>query len=170
MARQPPPAVDVTAYLYLVAGAFRVVRPQVPAWLVDSDDLFQEGVVGLMVAASRYNPGHGSAFASFAYLRVRGAMLDHARTSWRVLLHATPYPLQERRNHAAPELPLVEAITVRLRMDRLTPRQQHLITDWIEGRPDAARARDEGRHRSTIMRERHAAFAILTAEPLQGAP
>jgi RNA polymerase primary sigma factor len=33
---------------------------------VDFDDLFQEGAVGLAIAASRYDPGRGARFSTYA--------------------------------------------------------------------------------------------------------
>jgi len=43
------------------------------------DDLFAAGVVGLVEAAARFDPDRGVAFCTFAYLRVRGAILDSQR-------------------------------------------------------------------------------------------
>ena len=43
------------------------------------DDLFAVGVVGLVEAAERFDPDRGVAFSTFAYRRVRGAILDSQR-------------------------------------------------------------------------------------------
>lgn len=48
---------------------------------VDPDDLVQAGMIGLLDAMTRYEPGHGAQFESFATQRVRGAMLDELRGS-----------------------------------------------------------------------------------------
>jgi len=48
---------------------------------VDPDDLAQAGMIGLLDAMTRYEPGHGAQFESFAMQRVRGAMLDELRGS-----------------------------------------------------------------------------------------
>ena len=50
---------------------------------VELDDLVQAGVMGLMDAMQRYEPGHGAQFETFVMQRVRGAMLDELRgTDW----------------------------------------------------------------------------------------
>lgn len=47
------------------------------------DDLIQAGVLGLMEAVKRYDPGRGVKFETFAGLRIRGAMVDELRRlSW----------------------------------------------------------------------------------------
>lgn len=46
---------------------------------VELDDLIGWGYTGLMEAYHRYDEGRSSRFATFAYYRVRGAMLDAAK-------------------------------------------------------------------------------------------
>lgn len=48
---------------------------------VEIDDLVQAGMIGLFDAMSRFEPGHGAQFETFAMQRVRGAMLDELRGS-----------------------------------------------------------------------------------------
>lgn len=43
------------------------------------DDLTAAGHDGLLDAARRYDPGRNASFSSFAYYRIRGAMLDYYR-------------------------------------------------------------------------------------------
>lgn len=43
---------------------------------VDLDDLIQAGMVGLLEAESRFDPDAGVAFTTYAYPRIRGAMID----------------------------------------------------------------------------------------------
>jgi RNA polymerase sigma factor for flagellar operon FliA len=58
-----------------------MVVPRVPASgaVADADDRDQDGHVGLVHAARRYNPATGVGFAAFAIPRIRGAILDSAR-------------------------------------------------------------------------------------------
>jgi len=42
---------------------------------VQADDLFQEGMLGAMTAARRFDPGVGLDFGAFAYTHIRGAIL-----------------------------------------------------------------------------------------------
>ena len=43
------------------------------------DDLYSHGFTGLAQAADRFDPGRGASFTTFAYYRIRGAMLDGLR-------------------------------------------------------------------------------------------
>ena len=43
------------------------------------DDFLAAGYLGLVEAAERYDPNSGCAFTSFAYLRIRGAVIDCIR-------------------------------------------------------------------------------------------
>jgi RNA polymerase sigma factor for flagellar operon FliA len=45
------------------------------------EDLVHQGLLGLMDAVDRYNPGHGAQFSTYASLRIRGKILDYLRTS-----------------------------------------------------------------------------------------
>ena len=57
-----------------IAG--RMAR-RIPAHL--SDDVHSAAMLGLVEAASRFEPGRGESFAAFAAKRVRGAVLDELR-------------------------------------------------------------------------------------------
>src|SRR5215813_10687936 len=46
---------------------------------IDLDDLVQDGVLGLIDAANRFDAGRGIKFETFAERRVRGAMIDALR-------------------------------------------------------------------------------------------
>ncbi|MFK7740445.1 MAG: sigma-70 family RNA polymerase sigma factor [Planctomycetota bacterium] len=46
---------------------------------LDKDDFYSVGVIGLMHAASTYDPGRGASFKTFAYTAIRGAILDEVR-------------------------------------------------------------------------------------------
>ncbi len=46
---------------------------------VQLDDLIQAGMLGLLEAAQRFDAAQGASFATFAELRIRGAMLDEIR-------------------------------------------------------------------------------------------
>ena len=45
------------------------------------DDLIQAGMVGLLEAASNFNPDMGASFETFAGIRIRGSMIDEIRRS-----------------------------------------------------------------------------------------
>lgn len=46
---------------------------------VDTENLESAGVVGLVEAANKFDPSRGAQFRTFAYMRVRGAILDELR-------------------------------------------------------------------------------------------
>jgi RNA polymerase sigma factor for flagellar operon FliA len=46
---------------------------------VNVDDLIQSGMLGLLEAAKRYEPGRGASFETYVGIRIKGAMLDGLR-------------------------------------------------------------------------------------------
>ena len=70
----------------LLEQYYPLVRRQALALLVrlpasvELDDLIQAGMVGLLDAWGRYDSSTGATFATFASLRIRGAMMDELRT------------------------------------------------------------------------------------------
>jgi RNA polymerase sigma factor for flagellar operon FliA len=52
--------------------------------VVDADDLVHDGIVGLLDAATKYDPSRGVLFRTYAEARIRGAILDGLRQKdWR---------------------------------------------------------------------------------------
>jgi RNA polymerase sigma factor (sigma-70 family) len=47
-----------------------------PASAIEVDDLISAGTIGLIEAADRYDPKRGVPFGSFAYSRIKGAVID----------------------------------------------------------------------------------------------
>lgn len=47
---------------------------------IDIDDLVSWGIVGLLDAIKKYDPGREASFATYAQFRIRGAILDHVRS------------------------------------------------------------------------------------------
>lgn len=68
----------VEQYLPLVHYVVARLPVTMPATL-DRDDFFSVGVLGLMQAASNFDPTRGASFKTFAYTAVRGAILDEIR-------------------------------------------------------------------------------------------
>ncbi|MCU0290285.1 MAG: sigma-70 family RNA polymerase sigma factor [Acidobacteria bacterium] len=48
-------------------------------WSVDLGDLIHTGILGLIDAAGKYDPGRGVKFSTYASLRIKGAILDELR-------------------------------------------------------------------------------------------
>lgn len=82
----------------MVQQAARKLKRQITA-KIDFDDLCGYGSKGLIEAADRFDPRHGVAFTTFAYYRVRGAMLDGLRTmGWYSRADYARYRAEERAN------------------------------------------------------------------------
>src|ERR1700719_440075 len=68
----------VMEHLPLVKAIAVNMRGSLPAH-VDLDDLVHAGILGLMAAASRYNPSKRVSFPGYAKHRIKGAILDSLR-------------------------------------------------------------------------------------------
>lgn len=71
----------VEAYLPLAGRAASAVLRGKPWLRLDHDDLTSAGVVGLIQAVERYDPGYGCRPITYLYRRARGAVLDWLRES-----------------------------------------------------------------------------------------
>jgi RNA polymerase sigma factor for flagellar operon FliA len=80
--RAAPSEVDeqelILRYLPLVRNVVDRIKLNVPAH-VDADDLYSVGITGLLAAVRKFNPLQGNTFASYAAMRIRGAILDELR-------------------------------------------------------------------------------------------
>lgn len=85
----------VLQYLPLVSYVIGRLTIALPPHL-DRNDLFSEGVYGLIHAARTYDPSKGASFKAHAYTRIRGAILDEIR-------RADPIPKQQRERLRALE-------------------------------------------------------------------
>jgi len=56
----------------------RMTVPQNRSWL-DMDDLMTAGIIGLIDAVEKFNPEMGGKFSTYAFFRIRGAILDEMR-------------------------------------------------------------------------------------------
>lgn len=68
----------VTDYLPLVRYIVGRLPVQLPS-LMDKDDLFSVGVLGLIHAAKTYDPNVGASFKTYAYTNIKGSILDELR-------------------------------------------------------------------------------------------
>lgn len=68
----------VTAHINFVLKLARVVSARMKRY-VDTEDLAQTGMIGLIHAAAAYDPENPAGWRSYARLRVVGAMLDSLR-------------------------------------------------------------------------------------------
>src|SRR5438874_11442316 len=81
MRAQPAPIAQnrrIVASLPFVEALARRMAASMPN-SIDIGDLMQDGVLGLIDAAHRFDEGRGIKFETFAERRVRGAMIDALR-------------------------------------------------------------------------------------------
>ena len=72
----------VLQYSPLVKYVAGRVRSGLPS-SVDQNDLVSDGVIGLMDAIDKFDPGRGLQFQTYAVSRIRGAIVDGLRaTDW----------------------------------------------------------------------------------------
>ena len=107
--------------------AFRMKRNLPPS--VQTDDLLQAGVIGLMHAAQNFDASRGANFITYAGIRIRGAIMDEIRTSdW------TPRSVARNIREMAAARQRIEARTGKRATDRaiasemnITLREYHKI-------------------------------------------
>lgn len=68
----------VMAHLWLPPRIAGAMAKRLPPW-VELADLTQSGALGLIDAATRFEPGRGVPFRAYAALRIRGAIVDDLR-------------------------------------------------------------------------------------------
>ncbi len=68
----------IERYLPLVRNVVDRIKLTLPSH-IDADDLYSVGVTGLIAAVRNYDPEQGNTFASYAAMRIRGAILDELR-------------------------------------------------------------------------------------------
>lgn len=69
---------EIGQWQHLVWYVVNRIKPRLPASVAE-DDLFAAGMFGLMRAARSYDPSRGAGFKTYAYHRIRGAILDDLR-------------------------------------------------------------------------------------------
>jgi len=68
----------IISHLWLVRHVLGRLRPYLPG-RVDEENLEAAGVLGLVAAANNFDAARGVRFKTYAYLRIRGAILDELR-------------------------------------------------------------------------------------------
>jgi len=74
---------NLSKHLKLVKALAREIHRRLPR-SVEYDDLFQNGVLGLMEAVQKFDPSKRVPFTLYARYRIRGAILDGLRSSDRL--------------------------------------------------------------------------------------
>jgi RNA polymerase sigma factor FliA len=100
-----------------VAGRLAMTLPP----HVDGEDLYSAGLGGLLKAVRQYNPTAGTAFETYARLRIRGAILDELRRMDWVprsvhtkarKVHAVMQQIEQRKGRVATEQEMAKALKI----------------------------------------------------------
>lgn len=102
--RRVPGPEELEEWRQLVWFVVNRIRPRLPACVAE-EDLFSAGMVGLMAAARAYEPGRGAEFKTYAYHRIRGAILDELRR-----LDFLPRSQREKARARGTEPPAIVAL------------------------------------------------------------
>ena len=100
----PPADHELGQWRHLVWYVVNRVKPRLPVSVSD-EELFAAGMYGLMHAARSYDQDRGAGFKTYAYHRIRGAILDELRR-----LDFLPRSLRDRARAAGEDAPAVVAI------------------------------------------------------------
>ncbi len=99
------PQIDVNELISSHAELVRKIAWQIHGrarHITEIEDLVQIGFTGLILAAQKYTPQDGANFASYASIRIRGAIIDHLRKSSN--LCRTTIQVKKRYNEVVDDL------------------------------------------------------------------
>lgn len=123
------------------------INPGHPS-LLDHEDLVQEGFVGLLEAAQRFDPDAGTALSTFAYHRIRGAMLDAISKAQRQLQLKSRFARAWRgaasATHEDDRLVLFFGASLREALAGLDELQRYFVAGQILGDSDRDRCNEVG--------------------------
>jgi RNA polymerase sigma factor for flagellar operon FliA len=133
----------VTRYYHCVEKVAKTLARRLPP-STDLADLISAGALGLIEAASRFDPARGDSFEAFARIRIKGAMLDDIRVrdtmsrdmrrAWRAISRSTSRLTQTLgRNPMEAELADDMGVT----LDELRARRAQLSGARVIGLDDA---------------------------------
>lgn len=178
----PVPSVDVPELAPNVSGLIRdhlgLVRKV--AWSLyakvgrrgEFDDLQQAGYLGLVNAAQRYVEQPGVAFAAYAAIRVRGAILDHLRTgsnlcratiSMQQKIKSATHRVEQRLMRSADpaEVAMEMGMTVAEYLDWMTQMGANSVQSLDQVYSDHSLAFQDGRATGEDMLEQAAMRSLL---------
>ena len=95
---------EIDQWRHLVWYVVNRIKARLPV-SVSEDELFSAGMYGLMRAARSYDPSRGAGFKTYAYHRIRGAILDDLRR-----LDFLPRSLRDRARTNGEDAPSMVAI------------------------------------------------------------
>jgi len=139
----PRPMPDIASLLPLVrkiASWFERKWGLPAGW--EHDDLVDIGVIGLMLAAKRFDPTRGCSIETYAGYAIRGAIFRQMKERWTDLNHEAPPPSDEVE---APWPPPEKAVLYREVVDAVFTRLSDVDQTLVVGRLDEQTFAELGR-------------------------
>lgn len=90
------------------------------------EDLLQSGLVGLLQAAERYDPGTGCAFGTYARHVIRGAIFDYVRAAY-------PMPAAEDSHKHAARCDMLARAEAQTLLNKLPERERVVVEMRMRG-------------------------------------
>ena len=120
----------VVSLIYMHAELVRRIADYLARHLrahIEKDDLVQAGMIGLIEASKNYDKKHGAAFATYAAIRIRGAMIDEVRRGdW------VPRSIHRRARNATCAIRKIEQRTGRSASDPEIAQELHMrLSDYL---------------------------------------
>ncbi len=114
----------------------------------DFDDLYSEGLIGLMNAVRTYDESKGASFGTYAYSCISNRMLNLLRKSTRIRGSEEPMEDLEIADHGSPESILISSEEtdelMSLAESRLSELERSVLRSYLEGKTHAETARELG--------------------------
>jgi RNA polymerase sigma factor (sigma-70 family) len=162
----------------IAAHQFRRLGGLTRLLVIDRDDMFHTGVIGLIRAVDNFDPAHPEAQAAYFATRIRGAIFDYLRSfpyfkNGEVIERADETELEQGKVCRELEEAEKEA-ELNLLLMRLPFRQQTVFRESLRGTPPRLIARRLGVNQSRVSQikkealERLREFADEPGNPLSG--
>ncbi|HKI37321.1 MAG TPA: sigma-70 family RNA polymerase sigma factor [Gemmataceae bacterium] len=140
----------IESHLGLVRHILGKLLAQLPPG-VDVENLESAGTLGLVEAAGKYDPERGIKFETYAYTRIRGAILDELRRNCPLPQHVLERVARVRKAYemlspgsTAEELATAAGLSDDELADCLAAMRLTRMTSWEAGDPLDARLADRG--------------------------
>ncbi len=162
-------AVNLEACLPMVRRLAWSVARRCPG-LIPVDDLYGEGLLGLVEARRRYDPTRGAAFTTYAWSRIRGRMLDFLRKET-AHSHRVVFANFEGEGTDTPEDEVCRAETARSLQGLVEelPARRRLFMEAFLCHGDMQKATVQAAYNCTSARKSWNAFLLLASPILHAA-
>ena len=165
----------IESHLGLVRHILGRLVTQLPSG-VDVENLESAGVLGLVEAANKFDPERGIKFETYAYTRIRGAILDELRRNCPLPQHVLEKVARVRKaKEALPPGSGVDDVAAAAGLSRdevadcLTAMRMTRVTSWQES-ADPLDGRVADRHETPDQQAERAERKRLLADALEALP